>query len=120
VADTVLVHEQAPTRIRDQVRLIVSELATNTIRHTDSGRDGEFTVRVATAPGWARVEVIDQGGETIPTARPRPVALAESGHGLWLVQALTHTWGTLDHGARGAVFAEWIWDPEAGRDDGAH
>lgn len=45
----------------DDLVLAVSELATNAIAWSASGRGGFITVRVRTAPGWARAEVTDEG-----------------------------------------------------------
>jgi anti-sigma regulatory factor (Ser/Thr protein kinase) len=51
--------------LSDDLVLITSELATNAILHSRSGRPaGSFTVRVTLYPDdYAWVEVIDQGGE---------------------------------------------------------
>jgi serine/threonine-protein kinase RsbW len=45
----------------DDLMLAVTEFSTNAIRHSASGQDGSFTVPVRTEPGWARVEVTDEG-----------------------------------------------------------
>lgn len=46
----------------DDLELIVSELATNAIRHTPSGWDGGmFTITIRYGPGMARIEVEDDG-----------------------------------------------------------
>jgi anti-sigma regulatory factor (Ser/Thr protein kinase) len=47
--------------------LAVSELASNAIAHSASGEGGTFTVRVRTAPRWARVEVADAGPARLPS-----------------------------------------------------
>jgi anti-sigma regulatory factor (Ser/Thr protein kinase) len=46
--------------------LLVSELATNAIAHSESGRGGSFTVTVIHRAGDVRVEVADQGGTWAP------------------------------------------------------
>ncbi|MCB5911975.1 ATP-binding protein [Streptomyces pinistramenti] len=76
----------------DDVVLVVSELVANGIQH---GR-GPITLRVAHIDGRVRVEVTD--------ARPVPAALRVagdgdvSGRGLFIVEALTHAWGTSNNG----------------------
>jgi serine/threonine-protein kinase RsbW len=73
--------------LSDDLVLITSELATNAIRHSRSGRPaGEFTVRVTLYPyEYAWVEVIDQGGEWTSDERRHGLnALAAiAGDGNW-------------------------------------
>jgi serine/threonine-protein kinase RsbW len=73
--------------LSDDLVLITSELATNAIRHSRSGRPaGEFTVRVMLYPyDYAWVEVIDQGGEWTSDERRHGLnALAAiAGDGNW-------------------------------------
>jgi anti-sigma regulatory factor (Ser/Thr protein kinase) len=45
----------------DDLMLAVTEFSANAIKHSASGEDGSFTVQVRTEPGWARVEVTDDG-----------------------------------------------------------
>ena len=81
--------------VRDVVRLLVSELATNAITHAA----GEVVVTVRIDAELLTVEVADGS-----TRQPRPrdasdvdpadwTALDEHGRGLQLVQALADTWG---------------------------
>ena len=73
--------------LSDDLVLITSELATNAILHSRSGRPaGSFTVRVTLYPDdYAWVEVIDQGGEwTSDHRRHGLTALASiAGEGNW-------------------------------------
>ena len=102
--------------------ICVSELATNAIAHTASGRGGLFTVEVdCPREGVARIAVTDAGG-----AFPRPDALpvpgeimAEGGRGLAMVAACTSRWGYADApcGPGHTVWAEACWPvgiPSAG------
>jgi anti-sigma regulatory factor (Ser/Thr protein kinase) len=75
--------------VRDDVVLIVSELATNAILYTASS-EGSFTVRVTRNSVWVFLEVIDAGG-----LWPWIPAPAEDGraHGLSIVDALATNWG---------------------------
>jgi anti-sigma regulatory factor (Ser/Thr protein kinase) len=75
------------------LQLIVDELVTNSIVHSESGReaDGTVTVTLTSKPGRVRVEVTDAGSATLP--RLREVGLsAENGRGLYLVAALAAAW----------------------------
>ncbi|WP_449060377.1 ATP-binding protein [Planomonospora algeriensis] len=62
--------------VLDDLRLPLSELVTNAVVHSDSGRTagGRVTVRLALSPGAVRVEVTDDGSATgVPAVRvPEP------------------------------------------------
>ncbi|WP_063742122.1 ATP-binding protein [Streptomyces yerevanensis] len=88
----------------DDVRLCVSELATNAVEHaTSAGQD--FRVRVAHGEERLRVEVRDQGGGT-PTVRHATTDDCH-GRGLLLVAALADDWGASREGASTTVWAEF-------------
>lgn len=77
----------SPPQVVDTVILMVSELATNCIRHAN----GPFHLRVITGSGEIRVEATDQGpGE--PRVRA-PVPTDPSGRGLRIVEMLSTAWG---------------------------
>ncbi len=95
----------------DTAMLLISELVTNSVVHSQSGRPGG-TVTVAICPGPTSVliQVRDDGGPSGPrlltsqtagmAARAGTVSCpaaagAEHGYGLLLVDALADTWGTL-------------------------
>ena len=95
----------------DDAELIAAELISNAIRHTPAGSgDGEFTVTIRTAPGWARIEVSDPGtGQWYPTGADDE---AEYGRGLAIVGALADKFGH-DAGTDGqTVWAEVTWTTE--------
>lgn len=89
--------------IRDTVALVVSELVTNAVVHTASGRviceirEGEDTLRIA---------VRDEGGPAGP--RMRDCGEEERGRGLLIVDALCTAWGAdrTGHGTAQIVWAE--------------
>lgn len=91
--------------IRDTAQLVVSELFTNAVRHTDSER---ITCELRLFDARLRVEVTDQGrGPDMP--RPRHVDTdGESGRGLMLVSMVAEDWGVRanPYGAGHAVWAE--------------
>jgi serine/threonine-protein kinase RsbW len=89
-ADLAEIAEQCP--VIDELVLLASELATNAILHSRSGRpDHSFTVRAVLYPGdYAWVEVVDQGGAWTVNAQ-------DDGHGrgLGIVAAIAGdgNWG---------------------------
>ena len=78
-------------RLRD-VRLLVSELVTNAVRHSDG--DGVRLV-VALANGVLRVEVHDPG-RGFSRRQPSSDPMRASGWGLVLVEELSDRWGVDD------------------------
>jgi serine/threonine-protein kinase RsbW len=80
--------------VTDDALLCASELASNAIRHTRSGRGGKFQVLVWRGQSSACVAVLDDGSDSTPTpGAGQPGRLAESGHGLLAVQTLAAWWG---------------------------
>ncbi|MBN0047452.1 ATP-binding protein [Streptomyces actuosus] len=77
--------------------VLVAELAANAVTHGRvPGRDFELAVKLLGRT--LRIEVSDARGECRPPAPgvPRPAHLAESGRGLFLVEALADRWDVLD------------------------
>ncbi|PSK80859.1 anti-sigma regulatory factor (Ser/Thr protein kinase) [Murinocardiopsis flavida] len=94
-ADTLMdTTPQLPAQVISDVILIVSELATNAIRHTASD-SGTYTVTLETDRAQVRVWVMDQGGAaTLPIART-PGRMDVSGRGLAIVEAFSDTCGPI-------------------------
>ena len=92
-----------------EAELVVSELSTNALAHTVTGRPGgRFTVELEACPGRVWAAVTDQGGHgepAVPAGDPASPAL-ESGRGLFLVEALSAKWGTEPAGPGRRVWAE--------------
>ncbi|MER5886179.1 ATP-binding protein [Streptomyces sp. NPDC001941] len=83
----------------DAVLLLISELAGNTVRH---GTGPTLACRAwSTGAGLLRIEIDDPTRERVPRARTAPL-LAESGRGLFLVNAFVRelggAWGHYDGG----------------------
>ena len=79
--------------LRDDVALILSELFTNALIHTDSA---QIVCRCLATPRVVYLSVTDQGsGPTGPRIRLADPAEYddEHGRGLLLVSAVAHTWG---------------------------
>jgi anti-sigma regulatory factor (Ser/Thr protein kinase) len=76
----------------DDVRLLVTELVTNSVRHADLGQGDDIRLRVVTNGTVVRVEVVDKGRGFQPRDRSAPLTQA-SGWGLYLVDKLADRWG---------------------------
>ena len=77
----------------DDVKLLVNELVTNSVKFAGRGR---IALRLVTSDDSVRVEVHDDGPGFAPS-KPRPALSDTSGRGLFLVDALADRWGvTLD------------------------
>jgi anti-sigma regulatory factor (Ser/Thr protein kinase) len=83
--------------------LLTSELATNAVQHSATGRGGAFVVAISHAPGRVRVTVTDNGSATRPAVAAEPEDLAVSGRGLLLVDALADRWGYASEQDRAAA-----------------
>ena len=84
-------------RMQD-VRLLISEVVTNSVRHAGIGASGMIRLIVAVDRGHLRVEVRDSGNGFTPRA-PRPDPARSSGWGLYLVAELADRWGVETEGA---------------------
>ncbi|NYE47571.1 anti-sigma regulatory factor (Ser/Thr protein kinase) [Spinactinospora alkalitolerans] len=102
---------EIPDDVRATAVLLLSELATNAVRHTRSSNGGVYTVRVHLRPGMVGVEVEDRGpldGRRLELAETGPDS--ESGRGLALVEAFADLWGPLTKGC--GVFFRLSWTPD--------
>ena len=71
------------------LRLVISEVITNAVRH---GGDGDLLIAVTPRPEFLCVQVTDTGDGFAP--RPRAYAPDEDGgFGLFLIERLTRRWG---------------------------
>jgi len=95
---------------REDAAVIVSELATNSLRHTPSGDpDGQIWVAVSITTGWARIAVTDQGGGGWERAMGHAGEDEETGRGLEIVEALANKFGHDITEAGQTVWAELTW-----------
>jgi anti-sigma regulatory factor (Ser/Thr protein kinase) len=85
----------------DDVRLLVSELVTNCVRHASLTKDQPVKLTATLHAAILRLEVHDQGRLGTVARRP-PGSLAESGFGLNLVARLADDWG-VDRDSRGTT-----------------
>jgi anti-sigma regulatory factor (Ser/Thr protein kinase) len=84
--------ERVAPEILDDVRLLVSELVTNSVRHGAVPQDGRIELRAALTSSAVRVEVIDTSGGFTSATRTRSENRA-GGWGLYLVQRIASRWG---------------------------
>ena len=85
---------EVPKDTLDNVRLLVSELVTNCVRHAGIDPESWIELRVAPRGSVLRVEVRDPG----EGFQPAPASLSlysTSGWGLYLVQQIADRWGVM-------------------------
>jgi anti-sigma regulatory factor (Ser/Thr protein kinase) len=98
VAGDLLAAEQ-----RENLRLVISEVVTNALRHGASGR--RIDLAVTPKSEFLCVQVTDDG----PGLAPRPHALETEEHGgfgLFFVEQLTRRWGVTRENRRTRVWFE--------------
>jgi anti-sigma regulatory factor (Ser/Thr protein kinase) len=78
--------------VLEDVRLLISEIVTNSVRHAGLGPADRVAVRVIAEPKRIRAEVVD-AGRGFEAPPPRPAADTASGWGLFLVEHLADRWG---------------------------
>ncbi|MFD3516882.1 SpoIIE family protein phosphatase [Streptomyces sp. NPDC058657] len=111
-----LLHDWADADQVDSAVLMVSEMVTNVLVHTDG--DALLTARVSGPFGARRlrVEVTDTSDE-LPHKR-RPGEMASSGRGLLLMEMLAHAWGVDPRGEGKSIWFELYEDaPPVSYDD---
>lgn len=79
------------------VRLLVSELVTNSVQHAQVAAEDSIVLVVAISDETVRVEVRDDGPGFEPPASPPPED-ADAGWGLFLVEQLADSWGVREGG----------------------
>jgi anti-sigma regulatory factor (Ser/Thr protein kinase) len=79
-------------RVFEDLRLLVSELVTNSLRHAGLTRRDEIWLRADLTDEAVRVEVWDRGPGFAPRQQS-PTLFQESGWGLFLVRQLASRWG---------------------------
>lgn len=89
------------TDLTGDVQLVVSELATNAVRHAGSG----FTVRLTCDGDVVRVAVVDPGSEH--PAQIDPDRSTVGGRGLRIVELLADRWGVENLGVGKSIWAEF-------------
>jgi anti-sigma regulatory factor (Ser/Thr protein kinase) len=98
----------------DDVLVMVSEIASNAVRHTASGDNSWFDVTVSVTGYTARVAVVDRGSSSEPRIPDSGGGLdaLTGGRGLRIVDTLADRWG---HG--GDELGRVVWFEVAGKSD---
>jgi anti-sigma regulatory factor (Ser/Thr protein kinase) len=95
--------DRVPTELCQTAALLVSELATNVVRHSGAG---EFVVELDNLPEEGRLWVgVTDTGTGLPVLRP-PSLTAEHGRGMRLVATLADRWGA---GRRRGTTGKTVW-----------
>jgi anti-sigma regulatory factor (Ser/Thr protein kinase) len=90
----VALEERVDPGVLEDIRLLVSELVTNAVRHAQTPNGGEVALEVAIDPPRLRVEVADPGTGFDP--RPRDDEMTRpGGWGLFLVDRVADRWGVV-------------------------
>ena len=94
---------RADPDVLDDVRLLLSEIVTNSVRHSGSPHGAKIRLAVSVAGRAVRAEVTDGGRGFAPTPRSAPWTEA-GGWGLHLVDSIATRWGV----ERGAPVRVWF------------
>jgi anti-sigma regulatory factor (Ser/Thr protein kinase) len=89
----VAAHLAADDPRTDTAVLLASEAVTNSLLHSGSGEGGKVTVVLIDQDGALRIEVVDDGGTTVPSLDIDGDPLSNGGRGLWLIDQLAADWG---------------------------
>ncbi|MFJ9633568.1 SpoIIE family protein phosphatase [Streptomyces sp. NPDC101175] len=99
-----LLHDWTGEDQVDSAVLLVSEMLTNVLVHTDA--DALLTAEVAGEVGERRMRVeVTDSGDDLPHKR-HPGELASSGRGLLLIELLAETWGVDPRGEGKSIWFE--------------
>ncbi|MFI6207365.1 SpoIIE family protein phosphatase [Streptomyces sp. NPDC051041] len=100
-----LLHDWSSPDEVDSAVLLLSELLTNVLVHTDT--DALLLVEMRGAPGGRRMRVeVTDASDDLPHRRS-PGELASSGRGLMLIELLAHTWGVDPRGQGKSIWFEF-------------
>ena len=90
-------------QVLEDIRLLVSELVTNAVRHAEAPNAGEVALDVTIRDGRVRVEVADPGMGFEPSPRDDEMS-RPGGWGLYLVDRIADRWGVV----RNAMNRVWF------------
>jgi anti-sigma regulatory factor (Ser/Thr protein kinase) len=92
-----------PERLED-IRLLVSELVTNSVVHAGLSPEEAITVTVTVQGGLARGEVRDRGPGFEPPQEPTPKPDLAGGWGLYILDKVADRWGVAHTGSKSVWF----------------
>ncbi|WP_327105844.1 ATP-binding protein [Nonomuraea glycinis] len=95
-----------PSPILDDTLLLLSEVVTNAVTHSDSAhsRSGQVTVQITRLGTTVQVEVVDAGSSTTTPTIRTPAPADDGGRGLWLVDTFADEWGVQHDETGGLVW----------------
>ncbi|GGK49474.1 ATP-binding protein [Planomonospora parontospora subsp. parontospora] len=96
--------------LHDDCVLLTSEIVTNAVVHSRSGRGGAFVLGISCSARGVRVSVQDEGSSSAPCVC-HASAEATGGRGLPLLEALAHRWGLVRRAGSNKVWFELELEP---------
>ncbi|MFD5772932.1 SpoIIE family protein phosphatase [Streptomyces fungicidicus] len=107
-----LLHDWSSPDQVDSAVLLLSEVLTNVLVHTDT--DALLLAEVTGGDDGRRIRIeVTDAGDDLPHVR-RPGELASSGRGLVLIELLAHTWGVAPRGRGKSIWFELYETEETG------
>lgn len=93
--------EHLPSRVRDDLALLLTEVVTNAVRHSGTDDGTPVSIELNEHHDHVRAEVTDLGDGFERPARPVPDLTKTGGLGLVLVDRMSRAWGTrqTEHGS---------------------
>ena len=82
----------------EDVRLVVSELVTNSVRHAGLSPDEQISLTVVISDGSVRGRVCDPGPGFEKPSEPRPRTDLSGGWGLPILERISDRWGVERNG----------------------
>ncbi|GHC72559.1 SpoIIE family protein phosphatase [Streptomyces violaceochromogenes] len=111
-----LLHDWSSPDQVDSAVLLLSEMLTNVLVHTDS--DALLVAEITGGVGERRLRIeVTDAGDDLPHKR-RPGELASSGRGLVLIELLAHAWGVDPRGQGKSIWFE-LYESVDGSGDGS-
>jgi anti-sigma regulatory factor (Ser/Thr protein kinase) len=87
-----------PTEKLEDVRLVVSELVTNSVRHAGLPPNEQISLTVVISDGSVRGRVCDPGPGFEKPSEPRPRTDLSGGWGLPILERISDRWGVKRNG----------------------
>jgi anti-sigma regulatory factor (Ser/Thr protein kinase) len=88
---------ELPDHVTDTACLLVTELITNSLRHSELDGGDRIVLRASVDRDRVRMQVCDPGSRSVPTLQPASLS-ATWGRGLVLVDTLAREWGVRSNG----------------------
>jgi anti-sigma regulatory factor (Ser/Thr protein kinase) len=96
-----------PARLED-VRLVVSELVTNSVRHAGLSAEDQITLSVMVSGRSVCGRVCDPGPGFEKPSNPRPRRDLSGGWGLPILERISDRWGVERNGRQGGLTCVWF------------